>query len=35
VLDSLPEYFPLSFVYDLVDYIGGNTQDIEEVYAND
>lgn len=34
-LDYLPEYFPLSFVYDLVDFVGGNIEDIEEIFAND
>ncbi len=28
-LDNLPEDYPLNFVYDLVDFVGGKWEDIE------
>jgi hypothetical protein len=33
--DNLPENYPLSFVYDLVDFVGGKWEDIEEADAVD
>jgi hypothetical protein len=34
-LENLPEHFPLSFVYDLVEFVGGKWEDIEEAHAKD
>ena len=28
-LENLPENYPLSFVYDLVEFVGGKSEDIE------
>lgn len=33
--DGLPEAFPLSFIYDLVDYVGGSYSDIESAVIID
>ena len=33
--DNLPENYPLSFVYDLVEYVGGKLEDIEEAHIVD
>ena len=33
--DNLPENYPMSFVYDLIDFVGGNPADIEEAHAID
>ena len=33
--DNLPENFPLSFVYDIVEYSGGKWEDIEEAKVID
>jgi hypothetical protein len=29
---NLPEDYPMSFVYDLVDFVGGSAADIEEAH---
>ena len=34
-LDNLPENYPLSFVYDLVHFVGGSASGIEEAHAID
>lgn len=33
--DGLPEAYPLSFIYDLVDFVGGNYSDIESAVIID
>ena len=34
-LDGLPENYPLSFIYDLVEYTGGCYSDLEDVTVDD
>lgn len=33
--DGLPEQFPISFVYDLVEYAGGKWEEVESVEIKD
>jgi hypothetical protein len=35
LIDSLPDKFPCSYIYDLVEYVGGSIEDIESVIIED
>lgn len=35
LIDSLPEQFPCSFIYDLVEYAGGKLEHVESVIIED
>jgi hypothetical protein len=35
LIDGLPERFPCSYIYDLVDYAGGKLEDVESVIVED
>lgn len=35
LIDNLPEHYPLSLVYDLVDYAGSSWEEIQSVVAVD
>lgn len=35
LVDGLPEQFPCSYIYDLVEYAGGRLEDVESVIVED